>query len=57
MKKVKKPRIFYQQFDKENEILVVKWGYNTPACIATIFSTTDPLFCANEAPRRIKQLK
>ncbi|XP_049947601.1 piggyBac transposable element-derived protein 2-like [Schistocerca serialis cubense] len=39
-----KDRGFYDyMFDKENEVLVVKWSDNKPVCVATNYSTITPL--------------
>ncbi|XP_049963624.1 piggyBac transposable element-derived protein 2-like [Schistocerca serialis cubense] len=39
-----KERGFYgYMFDKENEVLVVKWSDNKPVCVATNYSTITPL--------------
>ncbi|XP_023213770.1 piggyBac transposable element-derived protein 1-like [Centruroides sculpturatus] len=43
MEKEKERGFYDHQFDKENEILLVKWRDNKPVCIATNFSAITPV--------------
>ncbi|XP_049816661.1 piggyBac transposable element-derived protein 2-like [Schistocerca nitens] len=43
MGKEKEQGFYDYMFDKENEVLVLKWSDNKPVCVATNYSTITPL--------------
>ncbi|XP_047106302.1 piggyBac transposable element-derived protein 3-like [Schistocerca piceifrons] len=51
-----KERGFYDyMFDKESEVLVVKWSDNKPVCVATNYSTITPLSSTKRYSRAKKK--